>query len=210
MIKKITYILIFILLFTGFAFARTKDAYIQYNGYKYEFRPGDEIKFLNNADNNMLLYEKSGNQPNRRFYLQEAMRCYFLLSQINPGSVDAQIGLGRIYDEVKLDNLAKKHFFNALNFDNRNIAANLYFANFYYKRNDLIQALHYYKIAYESGYSSNYYLNYMLGSIYEKLADIESAKKFYAYALKLNSQDNNELRNKIRLLNELNYSQSQY
>lgn len=210
MIKKIIYVLLFILISAGLAFAQTKDAYLQYSSYKYEFRPGDEVKFLNNANNNMLLFEKSKTQLDKLFYLQEAMRYYFLLSQINPGSIDAQIGLGRVYDEMKLDKLAKKHFFNALNFNSHNPLANLYFANFYYKRNDLIQALYYYKNAYKSNYSNNYYLNCMLGTVYEKLADIESAKKFYVTAAKINPQNNNELKSKILLLDGINYSQSRY
>lgn len=193
----------------NFAFAETKDAYLRYNGYQYEFKPGDEVKFLKNATNNILLFEKSQKITDRVFYLQEAMRYYFLLSQINPKSVEAQIGLGRVYDEMKLDKYAKEHFFSALNFDNHNPSTNLHFANFYYKRNDLISALYYYKTAYNSGYATNYYLNYRLGNIYEKLADIESAKKFYAIALKLNPKSF-ELTNKIHQLDRLNYSQSQY
>lgn len=209
MIKKLTYILIFIMFCVNFAFAETKDAYLRYNGYQYEFKPGDEVKFLKNANNNISLSEKSQKITGRIFYLQEAMRYYFLLSQINPKSVDAQIGLGRVYDEMKLDKYAKEHFFNALNFDNHNPSTNLHFANFYYKRNDLISALYYYKTAYNSGYSANYYLNCRLGTIYEKLADIESAKKFYSTALKLNPKSL-EIRNKIHQLDRLNYSQSQY
>lgn len=210
MIKKLIYISICILICANFVFAQTQDAYIKYNGYEYEFKPGDELKFLKNADRNTLLAEKSQTIIEKVFYLQEAMRYYFLLSQIRPSLVDAQIGLGRVYDELKLDKYAKEHFYIALNFDNKNPATNMYFANFYYKRNDLISAHYYYDRAYKYGYSTNYYLNCRLGTIHEKLADIGSAKKFYSIALRLNPKNNNELINKIRLLDELNYSQSQY
>lgn len=209
MIKKIIYILILFIICGNYTFAQTQNAYLEYNGYQYAFKPGDEVKFLKNANTNMQLWEKSKLKSEKAFYLQEAMRYYFLLSRLDPKSVDAQIGLGRVYDEMNLDKFAKEHFFVALNFNNQNPKANFYFANFYYKRNDLINALYYYNASYKCGYSNNYSLNYRLGAIYEKLADIESAKKFYKNALRI-SRKNRELINKIRLLDELNYSSSQY
>lgn len=213
MIKKLIYILILFIICANIqgnsVFAQTQNAYLEYNGYKYSFKPGDEIKFLKNANTSMLLFEKSLVTVEKAFYLQEAMRYYFLLSQINPKSIDAQVGLGRVYDVMKLDKYAKEHFFMALNMDNTNPQTNFYFANFYYDRSDFITAISYFKQAYEHGYSKNYELNYKMGVIYEKLADIESAKKFYTYALRLNPI-NADLGNKIRLLDELNYSHSQY
>ena len=86
--------------------------------------------------------------------------------------------------------------------------ASLYFGNFYYKRNDVLNALKYYKVAYKNGFAKNADLNYKMGEIYEKLADIQTAVAFYAQAQKL--KPNEKLYNKIRLLDELNYSESQY
>ncbi|MDD3435655.1 MAG: hypothetical protein PHC64_00730 [Candidatus Gastranaerophilales bacterium] len=209
MTKNIVYILIAFMICANAVFAQTQNAYVQYNGYEYEFKKGDELKFLNNADKNMQLYKTAQIPSEKTFYLQEAMRYYFLLSLINSGSIEAQIGLGRVYDEMKEDRFAKKHFFNAVNLNSKNPAANLYFADFYYKRDDLISAMYYYKTAYQNGYWNNYSLNYRLGEIYEKLADIETAKAFYFNASRL-KQDNQELLDKIRMLDGLNYSQSQY
>lgn len=209
MIKKLIYILIFFIISTATVQAETQDAYVEYNGIQYKFKQGDELKFKQNADNNMLAFEKAKNNNDKLFYIHEAMRYYFLLSQADSSSIDAQIGLGRVYDALRLDRYAKECFFNAFNIDSRNPKANLYFGDFYYKRSDLITALNYYNDAYKCGYSNNYYLNYQLGKVYEKLADIETAKKFYTNALRLNPK-NNDLRNKIGLLEELNYSQSQY
>jgi tetratricopeptide (TPR) repeat protein len=175
----------------------------------YKFKADDDKVFLYNAEKNMRLFDKAKTQINKDFYLKEAMHYYFLLEQADKSSIEAQIGLGRIYDEMGLDNFAKKHFFNAYNYDNQNPKLNLYFADFYYKRNDFINALKYYNIAYKSSFSNNYYINYRLGKVYEKLADIETAKRFYKQALKLN-RNNQDLINKIRSLDELNYSQSQY
>lgn len=213
MIKKLTYmviyILIFSLMFISPVLAKTQKAGVKYNGYEYAFKPGEEKIFLQNADKNMQLFEKAKTNTDKIFYLKEAMRYYFLLEQADKSSIEAQIGLGRVYDEMKFDRFAKEHFFNAYNFDNNDPKMNLYFANFYYKRNDFIMALRYYNRAYKYGYSKNYYLNYRIGQAYEKLADIENAKKFYKSASILNPQ-NVELNNKIRLLDELNYAQSQY
>lgn len=209
MIKKLIYISILIILCGNFALAKTQSGGLEYNSYKYTFKSGDEQKFLKQANVDMLLFEKSELITQKAYYLQDAMRYFYMVSQINPKSVDAQVGLARIYDEIQLDNYAKKHFYVGLDFDNKNPKTNFYFANFYYKRKDLINALTYYKKAYEYGYSNNVEVNYMMGTIYEKLADIENSKKFYANALALNPT-NEELNIKIRLLDELNYSQSQY
>lgn len=210
MIKKIIYIIILILLIsTNCAFAATKKALIEHNGCSYAFKQNGEIKFLKCGDKNFRLYENAISQSDKNFYLDEAMKYYFLVSKINKESIGAQIGLGRVYDKKNMDKFAQKHFYNAINIDENNPEANLYFADFFYKRKNLITAEQYYKNAYKYGYSYNPQLNYKMGTIYEKLADIESAKKFYSIAFKL-SHSREEIIDKIRLLDELNYSQSQY
>jgi len=209
MIKKTIYILILILISAHVVFAETENAFLEYNGYKYEFQPGDEVKFLNKASQNLMLAEKTKSANNKRFFLNESMRYYFLLSQIDSKSVEAQIGLGRVYDEMKMDKYAQKHFYNAFNLDTKNPKANYYFGNYYFARGDYINAQNYYNIAYRFGYVKSYQLNYKLAIVYEKLGDIESATKYYHQASKLNPK-NSEIRKKIRTLNELNYSHSQY
>lgn len=209
MFKKLIYILIIIVICCNSCLAQTQEGYIEYNGYQYKFKPGDEAKFLKNANVNMVKFEQAKTIPDKVFYMQEALRYYFLLEKINSKNVEAQIGLGRVYNEIKKDSYAKKHFFNALNMDRQNPKTNYYFANFYYSRNDFINALYYYKQAYACGYSKSYELNYRLATTYEKLADIETAKNFYKMAYRLKPSNAN-LIDKIRLLDELNYSNSQY
>lgn len=209
MSKKIIYILILFIILSNSALCEPQKAYLNYNGYLYSFKQGDEAKFLKNANKNMLLFEKSTNSVNRQFYQQEAMRYYYMTSIINPGLVEAQLGLARLYDEMNIDNFAQKYYFVSLDLDNRNPKTNFYFAQYYYKRGDLVAAIAYYKKAYGYGYSKNYETNYQMGVIYEKLADIKSAIKFYKNALSIKPR-NTELVNKIRLLDELNYSESQY
>lgn len=209
MIKKLIYILMLFIFSTSYTLAGPQKGHIEIGGFPFIFRHGDNKIFAQQADKNMKLFEQAQQLSEKDFYLHEAMRYYFMLSNADKKSIDAQIGLGRVYDAMNLDTFAQKYFYVALNMQPQNPKANLYFANFYFERNDLINALYYYKIAYANGYSKNYDINYQLGSTYEKLADIETAKKFYNNALKLNP-NNTDLANKLNLLNQLNYGQSQY
>jgi len=209
MIKKLIYIIILFTFFGNFAIAETQNATVEYDGYSFSFKKGDDVRFLKKANMYFNLCEKSKNVSEKVSYLQESMRYYFMVSVINPKSIDAQIGLARVYDEMNLDKYAKKYFYNAYDFNPKNPKTNLYFGDFYYKRKDYINALTYYKKAYQLGLVRDYQLNYKQAIIYEKLADIESAKKFYTNCLGLNPQ-NSDLENKIRLLEDLNYSQTQY
>lgn len=207
--KKIIYILIIIINFIPFAYANTQKGYLEYNGIQYVFKSEDEKVFLQKADVNMQLWSKSLLPDDKTYYLNEAMRYYYLLSQINKKSIEAQIGLGRIYDEKKQDKLAKKHFFNANNMDKYNPKLNYYLGNFYFKRSDFVTAFHYYTVAYNYGYANNYKLNYKLGTTYEKLADIENAKMHYKKAYTIDDS-HKDLLNKINQLEKLNYNNSQY
>lgn len=209
MFKKIIYILIVIIFFSNAAKADTQNAHVKYEDFLYKFSPGDEVRFLKKADGFMDKWISATKAQDKAFYLAEAMRYYFLTTKVDKSSIEAQIGLGRVYDEMNIDIFAKKHFFNAYNMNNQNPKLNYYFGNYYKKRNELVAAMEHYKVAYNSGYSNNYFLNYQIASTYEKLADIENAKKFYTRANKLNPRATN-LKNKIRLLEDLNYSSSQY
>lgn len=191
------------------ALALPQSGHVELTSPQYSFSEFDIKKTLKNADANMLMYQKVKDKEKKKEYLENAMRYYFIASKIDDKATDAFVGIARVYDEMKLDTLAKEHFYKATNLDYKNAKANFYFGNFYFKRNDFLNALKYYKIAYANGYSKNYQLNLTIGIIYEKLADIETAKIFYLRALKL-KQKNNLLYEKIRLLEELNYSDSQY
>lgn len=213
MIKKIIYILILFIVCSNFtigqAFSKPKKAQIQYDSDIYTPKSIDAKKLINKANANMLMWEMSLNEIEKKFYLDQAMRNYYMATKINGTIIDANTGLARVYDEMKLDRLAKEYFCKAINLNTYDPKANLYFANFYFSRNDFLNALIYYKIAYEHGFSQNYELNYRLGVIYEKIADIETAKAFYLKALCLKPSNTN-LADKIRLLDDLNYSESQY
>ncbi len=209
MIKKLIYILILIITFANPTFATPKNARIEYNNNPYAYNKPDAKQILKKANVSMLLWEKSLTDFDRNLYLELAMRNYYLATKIDGSLMEAHLGLARVYDAMNLDRLSKKYFFDALNLGTYNPKTNFYFANFYYKRADYLKALSYYKIAYEHGYSKNYELNYKIAIIYEKIADIESAKEFYNRALKLRPNEES-LAEKIRILDELNYGNSQY
>lgn len=210
MIKKLIYILILFIIPSNFAFSETQNAYLEYDGQPYYFKPGDDSLFLKKANDNIGLSETALVESEKKIYLQEALRYYFLLSHAKPNSPDAHLGLGRVYDKMKLDSYAKAHFFDAINFAPNSGRIHFYYGNFYYDRCDFVTALYYYKFAHQHDYSNDYDTNYKMGVIYEKLADIESAKKYYNNALKIRPLNNTELGDKIRLLDELNYDKSQY
>jgi len=205
MIKRLIYILILIVFCVNSAKATVQNACLEYNGYPYTFKYGDDVKFMKKANIDMLMWEKSQIQSDKDFYLHDALRYYFLVTQFNPKLIEARVGLGRVYDALKLDLYAEEHFSAALNLNNRNPKTNFYFANYYFDRDEYMKALYYYKNSYNDGYQKNYELNYKMGIIYEKLADIDNSIKYYSNAVKL-KPSNTELIEKIRLLDELNYA----
>lgn len=209
MIKKIIILLIMFVMFNAKALAQTQSGAINTDVQKYDFLPGEDIKFKKSAEHNLKMAQNSIEAEKKVFYLRESMRYYFMYSQIRPDNIDAYIGLGRVYDELNFDKYAKKNFYFAYNLNKNNPFLNYFFGEYYYKRNDLLNALSYYTSAYNRGLSSDFALNKRLAEIYEKIADIETAKTFYSKASKINPKDS-DLKNKIRLLDELNYSQTQY
>ena len=208
MIKKLIYILILSISFANIALATTQRAHIS-NRNMYDFSHCDIKIIIKNADLSMRKWENATKQADKDFYLEQAMRNYYLATCINYTKIDALTGLARVYTIMDKDKLAKEYYFKALSIDPYNPRANFYFADYYFGENDFIKSLFHYKMAYEHGYSKNFVLNYRLGVIYEKLADLESSKKFYQNALLIN-RNNSNLAEKIRLLDELNYDTSQY
>jgi len=209
MIKKLIYTLIIFITCANFTLAQPKNARLEYNSSGCSFKNFNIKKVLKTADTDMLLAQKSKTTDDVKKYLNDAMKNYYIATQIDSSTIDGHIGLGRVYDIMNLDKLAKENFFTALNIETNNPRANFYFGDFYFRREDYLNAFTYYSIAYKHGLSKNYELNYRLGVINEKLADIETAKIFYINAIKLKPK-NDELYEKIRLLDDLNYGESQY
>lgn len=205
--KKLALFFLFFLVSANLAIAVDYGNTMDYDK-TIDYSQLDYRTYLKDANIDMILYEKSQLKEDQDFYLDKAMRNFYLVTKINGGVIEAMLGMARVYDEMKKDKSAKKYFYQALNIDYYNPDVNFYFANYYFKRKDYRKALEYYKIAQENGYYG-YEINLNQGVIYEKLADLRSAKIYYKKALSL-KPDNAELSEKIRLLDELNYDNSQY
>jgi tetratricopeptide (TPR) repeat protein len=209
MFKKIIHILIFSLIFSVNPVFAEENGYLEYNIYGYEFKNGDNVKFLKNADRNIKLWEISTTEADKKFYLQEALRYYYLLSIMEKNSINAHIGLGKVFDEMNLDKYAQEHFYKAYNINKNNADLNLKFADYYYKRKDFIKALKHYKLANQHGLSGSEHVNRRIAILYEKLADIDKSKEFYSRTLRFDPK-NKDLKKKIHSLDDLNYSETQY
>lgn len=148
-------------------------------------------------------------ESTKRVLLETAAGKYFLLSKINPQAVTPYVQLARIYDITGKDKYAKEYFYRATNIENLSPFANFYFGEYYFRRDDFRRALRYYLIAYENGYNNIYELNLRLAVIYEKIGDLENAKRYYTIASSIDSSQT-EVLTKIEQLNQLKYGESEY
>ncbi len=178
MTKKIFRILILILVISSFSLGYEQFDNNEKNMYGYEFKQGDALFFLRNANANMKKWEKEQNKQKKSEYLQEAMRYYYLLSKADKGKIEAYIGLGRIYDEMNIDRYAKQNFSIAYNINNKNPELNYRFGDYYFKRKQLQKAHFYYNRAYNFGLSDNKELLSKMSGMYKMLADETSANKY--------------------------------
>lgn len=142
-------------------------------------------------------------------YLSTAMGKYYILTKIYPLEIYPTVQLARTYDEKNLDKFAKEYFNIGYDIDRSNPYLNYYFGDFYYKRSDFKRALRFFKIAYKNGYSDYYDLNMKIATIYEKFADLVSAKYYYERAYSLNPS-NSFLKDKALQIQSLNYDKSEY
>lgn len=203
-----TLLLILILLFnTNNSFASV-SGHLEYNSVLFDYSKLNFNSIKNDADKNFHMFLNAKNETDKKYFLDLATSKYYILTKIDYSKIEPYIQLGRIYDYKNHPRLAKENFSKAINMEANNPYANFYFGEFYYKRRDYKRALKYYKIAYNNGFNNRYDINYRMAIIYEKFADIISAKNFYEilYSIKPDSK----IQEKIQLLNELNYDKSEY
>lgn len=139
-----------------------------------------------------------------------AMGNYFLSSKADPKNVYPYVQLGRIYDKMNINTLAKESFYKATNLDYYNPYANFYFGEYYYDRRDYNRALRYYIISYQNGYENDFETAAKIGTIYEKLGDLINAKDFYSKSIELNPEKAAELQQKLQQIDSLKYDESEY
>ncbi len=207
MIKKLLYFLIlFIIPIHSYA---TEFAGAEYNIYGYNLKPDDCRIYTQKGDKFLKKYDSTYDKKLKAEYLKEALKNYYLATKAHNDCFEAKIGLGRIYDEMKLDKYAKEQFFFAYNVNSSNPELNYRFGNFYYKRQYLTKARFHYEIAYKNGYANNYDLNYKMANTYSQLANAEKAAFHRKKADNIRKKELGEA-NKIHSLDDNNSNNTQY
>lgn len=210
--RRNLFISLFVVLIALFSFLpveAVQSGRVEHSAVLFDYSKLDKDAVLNEAEFFFYNGETAQNKDERLKNFDLAMGKYQLLTKIDSSQVYPYVQLARIYDEKLKDRLAKEYFFRATNLSPRDPYANFYFGEFFFKRNNYKRALNYYRIAYNSGYDNNYDLNLKLGTIYEKFADLMSAKQFYEASLKINPQ-NAEIQNRVNAIDALNYQSSEY
>lgn len=202
--KKYLVIILTLFAFVSPSFALEKGA-VEYDDNFVDYSVLNSSNIRKEADAYFQQYLNTQNDE----YLGVAMGKYYILTKIYPAEIYPAVQLARIYDEKKIDRLAKEYFNKAYNIDKSDAFVNYSFGNFYYKRADYKRALRYFLRAYEAGYTKSYDINYKIATIYEKFADLMNALYYYKIALSLNPS-NTELDKKCQELKQLNYQNSEY
>ncbi len=202
--KKILYIFICFFIFVLPVFSVEKGS-VKYEDNLMDYSVLDGQKILQEADSFFEQYEMTKDPK----YLSTAMGKYYIVTKIFPVEIYPMVQLARTYDEKKLDRFAKEYFSICYDINKKDPYLNYYMGDFYYKRNDFKRALRYFKRAYENGYGEYYDLNLKIATIYEKFADLLTAKYYYEKAFSLNSENTN-LKDKALQIESLNYPNSGY
>lgn len=192
--------LVFLLLFLIFGattFA-TEQASVEYSAYTIDYAKLDEITLKTEAEH---LFELANLGENQEKYIAQALGVYQLLLKKCPDKVEYCVRLGQLYSMLKKDRYAKEYYYRAITLNPTSHLPYESFGDFYYERSDFRNALKQYKRAYNSD-NKVYNVNFKMGTIYHKLGDTHSALKYLKEAETLAS--NEELTNKIRILEELN------
>ena len=202
--KKILYIFICFFIFVLPVFSVEKGS-VKYEDNLMDYSVLDGQKILQEADSFFEKYEMTKDPK----YLSTAMGKYYIVTKIYPVEIYPMVQLARTYDEKKLDKFAKEYFSICYDINKKDPYLNYYMGDFYYKRNDFKRALRYFKRAYDNGYSEYYDLNVKIATIYEKFADLLTAKYYYEKAFSLD-QSNTNLKDKTLQIESLNYYDSGY
>jgi len=178
--------------------------------YKLKQEQSIDLKQLE-SDADTLFYAgiDSDDLNSKEAYLSSALVKYMLLLKIKPDDVVTCTQIAVIHDNLNHSSIAKEYFFRALNLDNLNPFTNYYCAEYYFGQKDYAKALKYYTAAYNNGYKDYFPVNLKLATVYEKLGDIQQARKFYI-AAKSQNPSQKGLAEKINSLGKVYYSKSDY
>lgn len=197
-------LLVCLMCFTLPSFALQKGT-VQYDGVYVDYSVLNGSNMLKSADSHFGQYESSHDAK----MLTTAMGEYYTVTKIYPLDLYPVVQLARAYDESGLDKLAKEYFSKALGMDKEDAYLNYYYGDFYYKREQYRRALKLFNRSYNNGYENVYDINLKIATIYEKLADLKSAKYYYNRAYSINPSAS-ALKDKVMQIESLNYDKSDY
>lgn len=181
---------------------------VKYNDAFIDYTKIDKESTLKLAD---FYFDKALNTQNedeQKEFLQKASGNYFILTQLVPDNIYANVQLARVYDYEKQDSFAKAYFFKALRINKKDPITNYYFGEFFYTREEYTKAIRFYNIAFENGQSENNDVVLKLAIMYEKLGDLLRANMYYKKAYLVNPTK--ELANKIREIESIKYRNTGY
>ncbi len=161
------------------------------------------------ADSYFYAGLESEDEHLKEAYLSQALEKYMLLLDKYPENIIVTTHIGVIHDNLGQLKSAKNYFYRAVSTNPNNPYVNFYTAEYYFNQKEYNEALKYYKNAYNNGYKKLYEVNLRLGTIYERLGDINKAKKYYTIASSI-KPDFEELKSKIKSLDKVYYSKNDY
>ena len=180
---------------------------VQY-GVPVDYSVMNEQELNSEAEALFNAYMQTDDENRKQILLYKMLSNYQILGKIDKENPLYFARLGVIYDELGKDRWAKSNFFRSTNLSNEYPYSFYVFGNFYFKRKDFKKALKAYMKAYKEGYNTDYDTLYQIGIIYEKYGDYKSSVKYFKQALLY--KDTPELRERIRLLDELYENNSLY
>jgi len=169
----------------------------------------NKTEVLKNADLNFAKGQKETDKSLQEGFLKQAQSQYYTVFKLEQNNTYPLIQLARINDLLNNDKYAKSYFTSALGVNYKDINANLYFGDFYYKRENYRMALKYYRKAFEYGLDENFDILFKMAVIYEKLGDLSKSNLYYKKSFLLNAQDTG-IPDKIRSIEQVKYQNTGY
>lgn len=202
-------LLIFCLIFS-INFTVAIEGNVEYNSVYIDYSVLSEQELIKRGDyyKNLAQNPKIKKEQRKAFY-QKALGYYVTASQVNEENATLFGIIGYLYGKIDEYTLGKSYLNRGLSLEPWNPIVNFYSGDFYYDYQNYINSLKYYKLAKKNNYYDKYSLNMRLGAVNEKLGDLVKARNAYEDALKLRPK-NDELKAKIRSIDDLKYNQTEY
>ncbi len=191
--------------------AAALEGTVEYNSVNIDYSILSAKKYAQLGDDFLKTAEESkrNTEERQKFFYGEALGSYITATEIYPEYIDLYGKIGYIYGKLKKYGLAKAYLNKGLSLNNKNPIVNYNYGLVSYEMENYNDALKYYKAAERYNYFNKYDINYKIGETNEKLGDLSKARDAYTKALKAKPNDK-KAKEKIRLIDDLKYKNSQY